>query len=835
MPARKPAARKAPSRAAAPSGDETVSLLPRPSQIGAPGSTPVDEPEARSPWDRYDDLGLLGRGGMGEVRRVRDRLLGRTVAMKRIAPGEPGSQGARARFLAEARLSAGLQHPGIVPIHDCGAMPDGTLWFTMDEIRGRTLGDAIAEAHREPASSWPTALRRLAAVFLRVCEAVAHAHEHGVIHRDLKPENVMLGELGEALVVDWGLARALGEGEAAPERAPMNKRRLTQSGHVLGTPAYMPPEQARGLLDRVDRRSDVYALGSILHEILTGAPPFSGSSRNVLAAVIAGAPPALVPHADRPLPPELLAAHRRATAREPDDRFPDAGALAAELRAYLDGVRQRDRAIALVREAEAIAPAVEAREARARALRSEAALILAALAPHDPVETKARGWALEDEARALTVAAAIDRAAWQTRIHAALSEAPDLAEAREALADLHAAELRRAEAARDPAAVACAEALLAQHDRGRHAALLRGIGSVSLSTDPAGAEVQLSRYVERGRRLVLEPLGLLGRTPLVEVPLARGSYLLQVRAPGHVEMRYPVQLGRGEAWSGVRPGDRRAFVVPLLCEGALRDGEIYSPAGPFAAGGDPAAGEALPAQTIWVEGFLLDRDPVTVADYLAFLNDLVAHGRHAEAEACCPCVPASVAGASRVPALPRDARGRYLAPAGDADARRRPIVSLSWSAASAHAAWRAAKTGQPWRLPSEIEREKAARGVDGRFFPWGDHPEPTWASMAGSRVGAPALAPIDEHPIDESPHGVRGLAGNVRDWCLEVWTPAGPKVEGGVLQLEAAAPDDLAQRSLRGGAYYSAPQLCRAAARFAARPGDHGAAIGLRLARSLPR
>ncbi|AUX41729.1 protein kinase [Sorangium cellulosum] len=832
MPARPRRAAKPrpPKPRATPTTDETLSLSPSSGLTAELRELPV-----ASPWTRYEDLGVLGSGSMGEVHRVRDRLLGRTLAMKILAVRGPGAMGFRARFLAEARLAAGLQHPGIVPVHDCGATPEGRLYFTMDEVRGQTLRAAIEAAHRaEPGGPSPAALRRLADVYLRVCEAVAHAHRSGVIHRDLKPDNVMLGDLGEVLVVDWGLARALAAIEApAGSGGALGGPRLTHAGHVLGTPAYMPPEQARGLVAEIDQRSDVHALGAILYEILCGAPPYEGPGRAVLARVVAGPPPPVARRAAGALPAELVAACERAMARAPGDRFADAGALAEEVRAFLDGAHRRDRALALVREARAIASELGELQARARALRAEAAAILGQIETYDPAERKARGWALEDEARALEVTAAVDLVAFQTRLHAALVEVPDLPEAHAALADLHTAELAAAEAARDPAAAARAEALVAQHHQGRLAALLDGRGAVSIATSPEGAEVWAFRYVERARRLTEEPLGLLGRTPIRDVALPRGSYLLRVRAPGHVEARIPVHLGRGERFLGVRPGDADPFVIPLLPEGALGADEVYIPAGWFSAGGDPAAAESLPAQRVWVDGVIVGRDPVTVAAYLAFLNDLVAEGREAEAEAACPCLPRSRAGGARVPLLARGVDdGRYTPPELPAgDLGRMPIVSVTWRGATAYAAWRSARTGQAFRLVGELEREKAARGVDGRYFPWGDQPEPTWACMAGSTPGAPGLAPVDVYPTDESPYGVRGLAGNVRDWCAEAWTQAGPPVEGGVLRVAPAPLDDPSLRSIRGGVYYGPSQLCRAAGRFAARPEEHGAGVGLRLAR----
>ncbi len=426
---------------------------------------------------------------------------------------------------------------------------------------------------------------------------------------------------------------------------------------------------------------------------------------------------------------------------------------------------------------------------------------------------------------------------WQRQLEVALNEAPDLEEAHALLADAHVAALRAAEGARDAEAAARAEALLREHDRGRHAAVLRGDGALSLSTAPEGAEVWVLRYAERRRRLVPEPQGLLGRTPLRGVTLPHGAYLLLLRAPGCREVRYPVRIGRGEHWDGVRPGDAEPASTPLLCAAELEDDDIYVPGGWFHSGGDRAASESLPGRRLWVDGFVMRRHPVTQAEYLVFLNDLVERSRHDEALAACPRAGRTVAGGAGVPLFARDAGGRFrLEERALREHARHPVTSIDWHSAAAYAAWYGARRGQPWRLAGEIEREKAARGVDGRFFPWGDQPEPTWACMVGSRPGPPSPAPVDAYPTDESPYGIRGLAGNVRDWCADRWTPHGPAVEIGIVRSSVAAGDDRGLRSIRGGSWSSAPPaMCRAAGRFANLPEERFRTLGFRLVRPARR
>ncbi|MFS8065497.1 MAG: SUMF1/EgtB/PvdO family nonheme iron enzyme [Byssovorax sp.] len=373
------------------------------------------------------------------------------------------------------------------------------------------------------------------------------------------------------------------------------------------------------------------------------------------------------------------------------------------------------------------------------------------------------------------------------------------------------------------------------HARARHVTLLRGDGALTLVTDPEGAEVLLFRYVERRRRLWAEPAGSLGKTPLLAVSLPRGSYLLLVRAPGHREMRYPVLIGRGEHWNGERPGGAAPFVVPSLREEALGEDEVYVPPGWFISGGDPAASESLRRRRRWIDGFVAMRHPVTQEAFLSFMNALVAAGREREAESACPRAARAVSGDVNAPLFVRGADGRFEpGPFLSRDAARHPVTSVSWYGAAAYAAWLAETSGRPWRLPGEEEREKAARGADGRFFPWGDEPEATWANMVSSRPGPAKPAPVDAFPTDESPHGIRGLAGNVRDWCAEVWTPEGPSPVGEIACVVPAKLSDPGLRSLRGGSWMSAPpSMCRAAGRFAAGPEERFSAVGLRLVRSL--
>jgi serine/threonine protein kinase len=264
---------------------------------------------------RYELREPVGQGGMGTVYRAFDRALEREVAVKvlRAGLGDPAAAGRLAR---EARILARLEHPGVVPVHDAGVLPDGRVFYVMKLVRGERL-ERLAQS---------VSGAELLRLFLRICETVGFAHAQGVIHRDLKPSNVMVGPFGEVLVLDWGIARLTGDPALAAvqpgppadgaweARVPLGGDQAdTAPGTVLGTPGFMAPEQAQGWHHLVDARTDVYALGAILRALL------EPEGRSARAA------------------PALVSIRSRAMAPDPDRRYPSAAALAADVTRYLDG------------------------------------------------------------------------------------------------------------------------------------------------------------------------------------------------------------------------------------------------------------------------------------------------------------------------------------------------------------------------------------------------------------------------------------------------------------------------------------------------------------------
>jgi serine/threonine protein kinase/tetratricopeptide (TPR) repeat protein len=289
----------------------------------------------------YQTSGEIARGGMGRIVAAEDIRLGRKVALKELL--EPAGDQI-ARFQREALITARLQHPGIVPVYEAGRWPTGEPFFAMKLVAGKPLDQVISTARTLDARL--VLLPRIAAA----CDAIAYAHSQRIIHRDLKPGNILIGDFGETVVIDWGLAKDLDAVES-PESANRQPRRpsqkkldspkvtgastLTVAGAVMGTPAYMAPEQARG--EQVDARTDVFALGAMLYHLLAGVPPYMArTATDVIAAAALGK---VIPLADREkrAPRDLVAIVTRAMEPLPIDRYPDAGVLAEELRRFMTG------------------------------------------------------------------------------------------------------------------------------------------------------------------------------------------------------------------------------------------------------------------------------------------------------------------------------------------------------------------------------------------------------------------------------------------------------------------------------------------------------------------
>ena len=807
--------------------------------------------------DRYWSLGLIGAGSMGEVYRTYDRALRRVLAMKVLRNDLKHPELAVVRFVEEAQITAQLEHPGIVPVHDIGQLPDGRWYFTSKEAKGRTLTEVIREVHSmrlekgtfaATLSGWT--FRRLIDAFHKVCVAVAYAHARGVIHRDIKPDNILVGNYGEVLVLDWGLARPLGgtaeASEESDDRSLVDSDRAedpklaTRDGLVAGTPAFMAPEQARGVPE-LTPACDVYALGGVLYMIIFGHHPYEEMGAREVLRLVREGPPPFPPAPWAPL--HLITICRKALAKVDSDRYTDASILAAEIDAWVEGARNRERAQAMVQAVRGRVSDLSKRYLEAVRRRERARRTIQRLPPAATLSDKEAAWAEEDQSEQLLddVEDAFQDVVQQLR--AALLQCPDLLEGRAALADLYRSRYETAIALGQPGRARGFERLVQEYDIGHHAAFLQRRGRLSLATDPPDTMVEVYRFETRARRLEREPTEVLGPTPIDAANVDAGSYLLVLRAPGRTLANYPIDIEREGHWNSTPPAARSAKPVLVPPEGLVPSTMRYVPEGWAIFGGDPNARGSSPRQRLWLYGYFIGRHPVTHREYIAFLDALLESGAREDALDRVP--------AMRVPRQPDpvllyqlDEGGDRFTPCEDTpmgplrlDA---PVSLVRWHDAVAYCLWRRQVTGLPWRLPSELEREKAGRGVDGRPFPWGTHSDPSFHCTQDSHLEFPAPPATESFPIDASPYDVRGLGGGVADWCQDIFRHRGAPHRGAVIDAPPElAPKDATitprpeRRAVRGGSFDGAPQNGRCAARNGQSSIRRKAGLGFRLAMGL--
>jgi eukaryotic-like serine/threonine-protein kinase len=471
-------------------------------------------PKATSREGRYELGAEIARGGLGMVLEARDNDLERDVAVKLVL--DDVAPEAAARFAREAKLTARLDHPAVVPIHDFGSLPgaDGKarLFLCMKRIRGRDLGEilqGLADGDEELRRKWTRA--RLLGVFQDICLGMAYSHSKGVIHRDLKPANIMIGDFGETLIVDWGLAKEVGSPPDGGETKRMVRKpkpdtrsgKITLDGDVVGTPAYMAPEQAEGRTGEVDERSDIFALGAILYAMLTLQPPWEGEtatavlenvragritspSTRIAASIDLGAAPAAPSsRAAEPIPPELDAICIRALAVNPAERFRSALEFHHEIQLFLEGVKERERKAreAADRLAEGMRLQMRrtelAKEIEAQSQRVEA--MAEAIKGWQPVQDKKPLW----EAETLLRTMQDERVELEAQALAAYGQAlvadPACDSAKDGTCELLYERFVEAETARDRKGMVLARKMLAGHDdRGEFAARLDAPGTLDL-------------------------------------------------------------------------------------------------------------------------------------------------------------------------------------------------------------------------------------------------------------------------------------------------------------------------------------------------------------------
>lgn len=691
---------------------------------------------------RYEIVDELGRGGMGVVYRARDRVLLREVALKTVRPDQ-AQEKTRSRLLLEARVTGLLEHPNIAPVYSLSRLDNGEPFYTMRVVRERSLEELLGAVRK---GEERVSLAFLVQVLRQVSLAIQYAHDTGIIHRDLKPENILLGEYGEVYVIDWGIAKIL-----------QNNVGLESTGKILmgalvGTPQYMSPEQARGESDQVGPLSDVYALGAILYEIITGEPLFDATHVLTLLFKVVN-DPAIRPSErapDRTIPADLEEICMRALAKNPDNRYPSAQAFADELDLFLEGVKEVERRNRKAKEAhengeQSRAVYKEVRDQHTR-LAEELEEERRKLQSWSPAEEKARMWSLEQQVEDLEVE-------WERRFGEAvrtfgqaLVHVPDHEPTHNALAALYWDRFVEAERDGNRARAAYFEGLVRQHDDGTFAALMLRESRVRFETNPSSASVRVFQFHDVQRRLEAWEVAELGTSP-AEAQLSHGSYLARIEREGYCPAPVPFVVKRGED---------QVVRVKLVEQARVPDDFVFV-----------AATVVGPVDY----DFAMKKYPVTCGEYLEFLNgsDPEIARKHA------PRVDEE--GESY---FPMNEAGIYTLPDEDPDGdswnESWPIIMVNYHDAVAYAEWRSRRDSLEFRLPTVTEWEIATRGADARLYPWGNDFDAAFCRVRESRQGRPLPAPVGEFEVDESPFGVCDLAGNVAEITSTMAEAGGDRV-----------------------------------------------------------
>ncbi len=782
-------------------------------------SPPVDFNEVKKTFDirnsvpsnHYTQVRTIGLGGVGLVVSAHDPNLDRDVAVKMIRGENKNKLPEIERFIREARATANIEHPNVIPVHEMGVMDGVGVYFTMKKVKGDDFNKVIEnlkKGDREYCEKYTRLY--LLEIFISVCNGVAFAHNKRIIHRDLKPHNILIGDYGEVLVMDWGLAKYLDSKEEdkyrdiPPEKGGMLLRgdpSMTTDGTISGTPHYMPPEQADGRILELDERSDIYSLGAMLYQILTYTPPYDGEDvYNVLADVQKGN--FIRPREKCPkfkIPRELEAVCVKAMSLEKIKRYQSVQELIKDVRNYIEGfsvsacpdsslvkfrklcmrhpVTSSTTAAALFivvsgfiliklilfLQFQTIIAAADSNRIEGNSeLRkaTQAYKEVDALASRRVVREESAGEI--DLSRKLTTFYINAENKYETAVilynsvpKAYMGDTPQS----EGLMDIMFNRLRYS-------------ILVKNYDRAEKwvtlvrlwtgdnfeklspeykntllvfSDIIKGDGYMKVSTKPAGASVTLWKLVDKGDGILseVEPKEL-GSSPVNEFMIMKGSYLLKIKSGNRPEVTYPVAINHGEV-------ENADIYIPESVQAGL----VYVPAGTFFIGGENS--RYYRSHEISVPGFFIKRYEVTFGEYLEFWKDLKTKDEKAKH------VSKIILNASERAFIDAwDNEGKLISPLRE----NIPVVGVMHESAVAYCDWLSRKTGKNFMLPTAEQWEKAARGGDGRNFPWGDGFNAKYANInenAEARAKFGYFAPPGSFPKDISVYGLFDMGGNVRE------------------------------------------------------------------------